>query len=134
MRAIKRVYRNGSVLLKGEVKMAAKAAEKAVNYTPEMVETIKADYAAGVSVAEIAEKVGKTTRSIIAKLSKEGVYKAKEYVSKTGEKPVKKDETADAIGKVLRLSDGDTDSLAKANKRALIAIWNALSNSKPIED
>ena len=107
-------------------------AEKVLNYTPEMTESIKADYAAGMSVADIAEKVGKTSRSIIAKLSKEGVYKAKEYVSKTGEKPVKKDATADAIGAILGLSEGDTDSLAKANKKALVEIFKALANSKPI--
>ena len=108
------------------------AAEKTVNYTPEMTETIKAEYLAGVSVAEIAEKVGKTTRSVIAKLSKEGVYKAKEYVSKTGEKPVKKDSTAEAIGAVLGLSEGEIDSLTKANKTALVKIFAALANSKPI--
>lgn len=108
------------------------SAEKVANYTPEMTETIKADYLAGVSVAEIAEKVGKTTRSVIAKLSKEGVYKAKEYKTKTGEKPVKKDATADAIGAILGLSEGEADSLAKANKTALVKIFAALANSKPI--
>jgi len=111
--------------------MAAKA--KVVNYTPEQTATAKADYLAGVSTVDIATKLGKTTRSIIAKLSKEGVYKAKTYVSKTGEKPVKKDTHADAIGAVLKLSEGEIDSLTKANKTALIKIFAALANSKPIE-
>jgi hypothetical protein len=61
-------------------------------------------------------------RSIVAKLSREGVYQKKEYVTKTGETPVKKDEHADFIGKSLSLSEADTDSLAKANKRALAAV------------
>ena len=95
---------------------------KAVNYTPEQTEQAKADYLAGVSVETIATALGKTARSVIAKLSKEGVYKAKVYVSKTGEKPVKKDEHADTIGAILSLSDGETDSLAKANKTALVKI------------
>lgn len=107
---------------------------KAVNYTPEQTAQAKADYLSGVSVETIATALGKTARSVIAKLSKEGVYKAKEYVSKTGEKPVKKDAHADAIGAILKLSDGEIDSLTKANKTALVKIFAALANSKPIED
>ena len=112
------------------------ATEKTPNYTAEQTAQMKADYTASPTaetVKALAEQFGKTTRSIIAKLSKEGIYKAKEYVSKTGEKPVKKDEHADAIGKILRLSDGEADSLAKANKTALVKIVSALANSVPVE-
>ena len=107
-------------------------AEKAVNYTPEQTAKIIADYQAGVAVEQIAQAMGKTVRSIVAKLSREKVYIAKQYVSKTGEKPVKKDVTADAIGAILRLSENDIDSLTKANKSALKAIFDALANSKPL--
>lgn len=107
-------------------------AEKNVNYTPEMTAKMVADYTAGVTVETIAESVGKTVRSVVAKLSREGVYRKKEYVSKTGEKPVKKDSVADAIGAVLGMSEGEIDSLAKANKSALNKIFAALANSKPI--
>ena len=107
-------------------------AEKAVNYTAEQTAKIIADYQAGVKVEEIASAMGKTVRSIVAKLSREKVYVAKQYVSKTGEKPVKKDVTADAIGAILRLSENDIDSLTKANKSALKAIFEALANSKPL--
>ena len=107
-------------------------AEKAVNYTPEQTAKIIADYQAGVPVAEIASALGKTVRSIVAKLSREKVYVAKTYVSKTGEKPVKKDVTADAIGAILRLSENDVESLTKANKSALKAIFDALANSRPL--
>lgn len=113
--------------------MSATAKTVKVNYTPEQTEKVKSEYLAGVTVETIAQAMGKTTRSIIAKLSKEGVYKAKTYTNKNGEKPVKKDETADAIGLILRLSDGETDSLAKANKTALVKIFAALANSKPLE-
>jgi hypothetical protein len=105
---------------------------KIANYTPEMTEKVKVDYLAGVSVETIAAEAGKTVRSIIAKLSKEGVYKAKEYVNKNGEKPVKKNELADLIGNILFMSDGEKDSLAKVNKPALEKIFAALANSKPI--
>ncbi len=105
---------------------------KTVNYTAEQTATIVADYQAGVSVEMIAEAMGKSARSIVAKLSREGVYQKKAYVGKTGEKPVKKDVTADAIGAILKLSENDTESLTKANKSALKAIFEALANSKPI--
>jgi transposase-like protein len=107
-------------------------AEKVVNYTPEQTAKMVADYAQGVTVESIAESLGKTVRSVVAKLSREGVYKKKEYVSKTGEKPVKKDAHAEAIGAILQLSEGEVDSLTKANKSALKTIFEALANSRPV--
>jgi transposase-like protein len=107
-------------------------AEKTVNYTPEQTAQMVADYSTGVTVESIAETMGKTVRSVVAKLSREGVYRKKEYVSKTGEKPVKKDAHADAIGAILRLSEGEVDSLTKANKSALKTIFEALANSRPV--
>ena len=104
-----------------------------VNYTAEQTAQVVADYQAGVSVESIAETMGKTARSIIAKLSREGVYKAKEYKTKAGEKVEKKDETAYAIGAVLQLTEAETESLTKANKTALRKIFAALANSRPIE-
>lgn len=71
------------------------------------------------TVALFAEKFGKTVKSVIAKLSREGVYKKKEYVSKTGEKPVKKEELATEFMEMFNLSDAEADSIAKANKSAL---------------
>ena len=106
--------------------------EKAVNYTAEQTAKIIADYQAGVAVESIAQAMGKTVRSIVAKLSREKVYIAKSYVNKNGEKPVKKDVTADAIGAILRLSENDVESLTKANKSALKAIFDALANSRPL--
>lgn len=109
---------------------------KIPNYTPEQTAELKAAYLANPSretVDTFAVKFGKGVKSIVAKLSKEGVYKKAEYVSKTGEKPVKKDDTADAIGKVLGLTENDTGSLAKANKTALVKVFSALANSVPRE-
>ena len=108
---------------------------KTVNYTDEQTAALRAAYVADPSEATVkafAEKFGKSVRSIVAKLSREGVYKAKEYVSKTGEKPVKKDAHADAIGAVLQLTEAETESLTKANKTALAKIFKALANSKPL--
>ena len=107
-------------------------AEKTLNYTPEQTAKLVADYTAGISVESLAQALGKSVRSIVAKLSREGVYKKKEYKTKTGEAVVKKDAHADAIGAILGLPENDVESLTKANKAALKAIFEALANSKPI--
>jgi hypothetical protein len=107
-------------------------AEKAINYTPEQTAALVADYRDGISVEQLAMQLGKSVRSIVAKLSREGVYQKKEYKTKTGEAVVKKDSVADAIGAILRLPENDIESLTKANKSALKAIFEALANSKPI--
>jgi hypothetical protein len=105
---------------------------KTINYTPEQTAQIISDYQSGLSVEIIADNVGKTVRSIVAKLSREKVYIAKEYKTKTGESAIKKDTHADAIGAILRLPENDIESLTKANKNALKVIFEALANSKPI--
>jgi hypothetical protein len=114
---------------------AVSAAVKVPNYTEEQtIEMTKVylDNPSQATVELLAESMGKTVRSVIAKLSREKVYVAKQYVSKTGEKVEKKDSTATAIGSILNLSENDTSSLAKANKVALQAIFEALANSKPL--
>ena len=105
---------------------------KTVNYTPEQTAKMVADYQAGATVETIAAELSKTVRSIVAKLSREGVYKKKEYTTKTGEKVVKKDAHADAIGAILKMTEAEIESLTKANKTALEKIFQALANSKPI--
>ena len=106
--------------------------EKVVNYTVEQTAALKADYLAGATVESIAIAMGKSVRSVVAKLSREGVYTPKQYVSKTGEKPVKKDTVADSIGLVLNMTESEVESLTKANKTALNKIFAALANSKPV--
>ena len=111
------------------------ATVKTPNYTAEQTAKMVADYSAAptaATVEAIAAEFGKTIRSVVAKLSREKVYVAKTYVSKTGEAVVKKDETADAIGAVLKMTEAEVTSLAKANKTALKKIFEALANSKPI--
>ena len=107
-------------------------ASKTVNYTPEQTLKMVSDYQSGVSVETIADNLGKTVRSVVAKLSREKVYIAKEYKTKTGESVIKKDAHADAIGAILKMPENDIESLTKANKNALKVIFEALANSKPI--
>lgn len=108
-------------------RMLKMAKEKVVNYTAEQAAEMVSAYTAGDTVEAIAEKMGKSVRSVIAKLSREKVYVKKAYTTKTGESVVKKDAQADAIGELLGLSENDTESLTKANKSALAAIMDALT-------
>ena len=103
--------------------------EKAANYTPEQTAQMVQAYRSGVAVEAIASGMGKTVRSVIAKLSREGVYLKKEYVTKTGEKPITRDELATKIGEAFGLSEGEVDSLTKANKTALVKILDRVQKS-----
>ena len=108
---------------------------KVENYTAEQTAKMVAEYVAQPTketVEMLAIGMGKTVRSVIAKLSREKVYVAKVYKTKTGEKVEKKDETADAIGAVLKMSEPEIESLTKANKTALVKIWKAICESVPM--
>lgn len=93
-----------------------------VNYTPEQTTALVADYRAGVAVEAIAAGLGKSVRSVIAKLSREGAYVAKVRTTKTGDAIVKKDTLVDALQMHFGLTDAEADSMTKANKTALVKI------------
>ena len=80
-----------------------------------MIETYQANPTRD-TVDMLAEKLGKNTRSIIAKLSREGVYVAQPRVTKTGEPVVLKSEFVDRIHAVLGI---EIPSIAKATKSDL---------------
>lgn len=101
---------------------------KAVNYTPEQTAQIVTGYKSGQTVEQIAETMGKSVRSIVAKLSREGVYQKKVYKTKTGESVVKKDELSDKLQMLLNLTEAEADSLTKANKTALTKIIAAIES------
>ena len=111
-----------------------KVATKAVNYTEEQTATVKEMFANSVAIEEIAKAVGKTPKSVIGKLVREGVYHKAEKVAATNTNSSTKAELAKAIGAVLQLEDVDVASLVSASKKALNAVFSALANSKPISD
>ena len=111
--------------------MAATKTAYTAEQTVELVAAYKASPTAE-TVATFAEKFGKTVKSVVAKLSREGVYQKKEYVSKTGAKPVKKDELADVFQKTFSLTEAEADSLTKANKTALSKILVAYAKTTKI--
>jgi len=88
-----------------------------VQYTPEQTSTLVADYQAGISVEAIATAMGKSVRSVIAKLSREGVYKAKGKTSAST--TVRKAQLIEVIAARLGVPSEKLESLEKATKEAL---------------
>lgn len=105
-------------------------ATKPVNYTAEQTALVVESYAAGMAVEAIAAAAGKSVRSIVAKLSREGVYKAKVRTTKTGEAIVKKDSVSDEIGMLMGFTEAQVESLAKANKTVLVALLEVVKAVK----
>ena len=106
---------------------------KAVNYTVEQTAKMCADYESGVTVEAIAEELGKTVRSVVAKLSRSNVYKKKEYKTKAGEAVIKKDDLADKLAVMFNLTEAEADSMTKANKTALKKIMDKMSGLTEVE-
>lgn len=113
------------------------AKTKIVNYSAEQTAAMVADYTASptpATVEALAMKMGKSLRSVVAKLSREGVYQKAERLTKTGEKVVKKDATADEIGKIVGMTVAEVDSLTKANKTALAKILAVVKAAAKLND
>jgi len=96
---------------------------KAQNYTPEQTKMIVEQYQSGTPVEQIAEMLGKSTRSIVAKLSREGVYVAK---SKQAQPRVKKSELVERIAAAVGVPSELFESLEKANFEVLEHLANKL--------
>jgi hypothetical protein len=102
-------------------------AEKAKNYTTEMVAEMTKLYTANPTrdtVDVLAKQFGKTVRSIIAKLSREGVYVAQPRITKTGEPVVRKAELVALINATLGT---EFPTLVKASKTDLLKLISHLS-------
>jgi hypothetical protein len=100
---------------------------KEVNYTDEQVAEMKAQYkdaSTPETVAALAVKFGKSTRSVIAKLSRERVYVAKLRVTKQGEPVVSK---ADLVKNIERALDIEAATLVKAGKQDLKKLSDIIS-------
>ncbi len=102
------------------------AETKAKNYTDEMVETMHELYTAEPTretVEQLAEDFGKSVRSIIAKLSREGIYVSQPRVTKTGEPVVRK---AELVAQIEEHFDIEVPSFVKASKADLQELINQI--------
>lgn len=91
--------------------------ENKTNYTTEQTTQLVAGYQAGETVEQLAEALGKTVRSVVAKLSREGVYVAK--TKSTGVARVKKAELVDILAAKCGVPAEVFESLEKANHDVL---------------
>ncbi len=101
--------------------------KKEPNYTEAQEKDLLAAYADGVDPEDIAAMLGKTKRSIIAKLVRAEVYKKAEYVNKaTGEKPVSKADHVATIAAFMGVTADKLESLDKATKNVLVLVEDSL--------
>ena len=90
------------------------------NYTEAQTLDLVTRYKAGEAVETIAETLGKTTRSVVAKLSREGVYQPKTKAS--GQARVKKADLVDQLAAKCGVAPEVFESLEKANHDVLEAL------------
>ena len=89
------------------------------NYTEAMTDKMVAKYTANPTrdtVEALAKELGKNTRSVIAKLSREGVYQTQPRTTKAGEPIVRK---AELLAQIESKLGTEFPSLVKASKADL---------------
>ena len=93
-----------------------------VNYTEEQVSLMIEQYEnepTRETVENLAGKLNKSIKSIIGKLSREGVYKKTVYKTKTGETPITKKELVEELAGILDISADSIVGLEKSPKADL---------------
>jgi GTP-sensing pleiotropic transcriptional regulator CodY len=97
-----------------------------MSYTEELTKSVIEEYEADPSretVDRIAERIGKTTRSVIAKLAAAGVYQTPQRTTKTGEPIVKKETLVEEIEGWLEI---ECPTLVKTGKEDLKRVHKVL--------
>jgi hypothetical protein len=103
---------------------------RSVSYTEQITkELIEAyeDEPTRETVEKLAETYNKSVKSIIGKLSREGVYRREIYKSKTGDVPVTKVEIVNNIADVLGIETEALVGLEKSPKNTLKTLEKALA-------
>lgn len=106
-----------------------------MNYTDEQTKYIIEIYGLNPTretVDALAKEMDKSVKSIIGKLSREGVYRREVYRTKTGENPVTKAEIVQSMGEVLCLEPAELSGLEKAPKGTLKKLEEAIKALNPI--
>jgi pantoate kinase len=98
--------------------------EAVKNYTEEMVDAMVADYQDNPTletVASLAAEFNKSTRSIVAKLVREGVYKAQPKAVAAKVAVVRKSELVATINEALGLELASLEKATKGDLEKLVA-------------
>ena len=104
----------------------------ATNYTEEQVEMMRARYQeepTRETVENLAEELNKSIKSIIGKLSREGIYQKAIYKTKTGEIPITKSQLIQKIADLLEIDSSKIMGLEKAPKQDIKYLYEVLGES-----
>ena len=105
----------------------------AANYTDEQVEVMVAWYTAEptrATVDTIAKEMDKSIKSVIGKLSREGVYQKQVYKTKSGEVPMTKADIILNLAEMLMIDSSKIMGLEKAPKQDIKYIYEVISEVK----
>lgn len=111
------------------MEITAEIAHVPERYTKEMVDEMVKVYRANPTketVELLAEKFNRSTRAIISKLSREGVYIKPPYRTKQGEIPHTKDDIVDIIAELMGEYPESLEGLEKCPKLVLRKVALAL--------
>ena len=103
-----------------------------MNYSEEQTKYMTDLYLSSPSrntVEILAEEMDKSIKSIIGKLSREGVYRREIYKTKSGETPITKVEIVSNIAEVLGLDVDNLLGLDKAPKNTLKTLEKGIESS-----
>jgi|TARA_R100000231_G_scaffold119301_1_gene89416 altronate dehydratase len=101
----------------------------AANYTDEQVEMMRERYQAKPTretVENLAEELNKSIKSIIGKLSREGIYQKAIYKTKTGEIPITKSQLIEKMAELLDIDSSKIIGLEKAPKQDIKYLFEVL--------
>ena len=90
-----------------------------VNYTEQQVQHMIEQYQSNPTretVENLAEELDKSVKSIIGKLSREGVYQKTVYKTKTGEDPITKKELVEELSELVGIEYSMISGLEKSPK------------------
>ena len=101
-----------------------------VNYNEEQTQYLVSEYVndpTKATVDRLAQEMEKSPKSIIGKLSREGVYRRSVYKTKTGESPVTKEQLVRDIEDVLGMNHESLTGLEKSPKNILKQLRDSLT-------
>jgi|TARA_B110000285_G_scaffold77001_1_gene88689 Zn-dependent M32 family carboxypeptidase len=104
-----------------------------MNYSEQVTEYMVNQYSnepTRDTVEKLAEELDKSIKSVIGKLSREGVYRREIYRTKSGETPVTKVEIVSNIAESLGLEVDNLLGLDKAPKNTLKALEKGITSNE----
>ncbi len=105
----------------------------ALNYTDTEVQLMREKYEGSPTrdtVEELAVELNKSVKSIIGKLSREGIYRKAVYRTKTGELPITKAQLIIELAELFEMDSSKLMGLEKAPKQDLKILVSGVRSMK----